>query len=158
MNNLSTYIIEKLRINKKTEVDSCNKLVDTIYDIYHEISNIFDKHSNEITELVEKWYKDNNVKDYIIYSSYNFKYTFEKNKDVVLINDEEFDEMLEDNNLDSTRNSGNEYVNRFTLDSDEEYIDTCGNDSGFTISGWETFKGKSAYGQCILIKIESYNE
>jgi len=152
MNNLSTYIIEKLRINKDTDIEH-NKLLDDIYEIYHPVSNIFDKYSDRIIKSVKDWYKDNNVTNYKIYSSDDFKSVFKENHGINYIDNDDLTEMIENDELSSNKNPDVKYVHRYKLNlDDDEYLDTAGNYYAFVISGWETFKNKSTYGACLLIE------
>ena len=152
MKDLNLYIVEKLRINKNTDIEY-NKLLDDIYEIYHPVSNIFDKYSDRIIKSVKDWCKDNNVTNYKLYSSDDFKIVFKENHGINFIDNDDLDEMLENDKLSSTKNPDVKYIHRYKLNlDDDEYLDTAGNYYGFVISGWETFKNKSTYGACLLIE------
>ena len=82
MNNLSTYIIEKLKINKDIKVNSIFKSVDEIIDV-------FKIKSFGASELIRRWIVDNKLSEVIIY--------YDKSSDII---DDEYntEKMIYDNN------------------------------------------------------------
>ena len=82
MNNLSTYIIEKLKINKDIKVNSIFKSVDEIIDV-------FKIKSFGASELIRRWIVDNKISEVIIY--------YDKSSDII---DDEYntEKMIYDNN------------------------------------------------------------
>ena len=82
MNNLSTYIIEKLKINKNVKVNSIFKSVDEIIDV-------FKIKSFGASELIRRWIVDNKISEVIIY--------YDKSSDII---DDEYntEKMIYDNN------------------------------------------------------------
>ena len=82
MNNLSTYIIEKLKINKNVKVNSIFKNVD-------EIIEVFKIKSFGAGELIKRWIVDNKISEVIIY--------YDKSSDII---DAEYntEKMIYDNN------------------------------------------------------------
>ena len=82
MNNLSTYIIEKLKINKDIKVNSIFKSVDEIIDV-------FKIKSFGAGELIRRWIVDNKISEVIIY--------YDKSSDII---DDEYntEKMIYDNN------------------------------------------------------------
>ena len=82
MNNLSTYIIEKLKINKNVKVNSIFKSVDEIVDV-------FKIKSFGAGELIKRWIVDNKISEVIIY--------YDKSSDII---DDEYntEKMIYDNN------------------------------------------------------------
>ena len=82
MNNLSTYIIEKLKINKNVKVNSIFKSVDEIIDV-------FKIKSFGAGELIRRWIVDNKISEVIIY--------YDKSSDII---DDEYntEKMIYDNN------------------------------------------------------------
>ena len=82
MNNLSTYIIEKLKINKNVKVNSIFKSVDEIVDV-------FKIKSFGASELIKRWIVDNKISEVIIY--------YDKSSDII---DDEYntEKMIYDNN------------------------------------------------------------
>ena len=82
MNNLSTYIIEKLKINKNVKVNSIFKSVDEIIDV-------FKIKSFGAGDLIRRWIVDNKISEVIIY--------YDKSSDII---DDEYntEKMIYDNN------------------------------------------------------------
>ena len=82
MNNLSTYIIEKLKINKNVKVNSIFKSVDEIVDV-------FKIKSFGAGDLIRRWIVDNKISEVIIY--------YDKSSDII---DDEYntEKMIYDNN------------------------------------------------------------
>ena len=82
MNNLSTYIIEKLHLNKDIKVNSIFKSVDEIIDV-------FKIKSFGAGELIRRWIVDNKISEVIIY--------YDKSSDII---DDEYntEKMIYDNN------------------------------------------------------------
>ena len=82
MNNLSTYIIEKHKINKNVKVNSIFKNVD-------EIIEVFKIKSFGAGELIKRWIVDNKISEVIIY--------YDKSSDII---DAEYntEKMIYDNN------------------------------------------------------------
>ena len=82
MNNLSTYIIEKLKINKNVKVNSIFKNVD-------EIIEVFKIKSFGAGEIIKRWIVDNKISEVIIY--------YDKSSDII---DAEYntEKMIYDNN------------------------------------------------------------
>ena len=82
MNNLSTYIIEKLKINKNVKVNSIFKNV-------YEIIEVFKIKSFGAGELIKRWIVDNKISEVIIY--------YDKSSDII---DAEYntEKMIYDNN------------------------------------------------------------
>ena len=82
MNNLSTYIIEKLKINKNVKVNSIFKSVDEIIDV-------FKIKSFGASELIRRQIVDNKISEVIIY--------YDKSSDII---DDEYntEKMIYDNN------------------------------------------------------------
>ena len=82
MNNLSTYIIEKLKINKNVKVNSIFKSVDEIIDV-------FKIKSFGAGDLIKRWMIDNKISEVIIY--------YDKSSDII---DDEYntEKMIYDNN------------------------------------------------------------
>jgi len=68
MNNLRTYIIEKLRINKKTITIDNTNYIDEIIDIIGD-----DNISDEIINLIETWIGDYNKKLYCYVSKFEYQ-------------------------------------------------------------------------------------
>ena len=82
MNNLSTYIIEKLKINKNVKLNYIFKNVD-------EIIEVFKIKSFGAGELIKRWIVDNKISEVIIY--------YDKSSDII---DAEYntEKMIYDNN------------------------------------------------------------
>ena len=82
MNNLSTYIIEKLKINKNVKVNSIFKNVE-------EIIEVCKIKSFGAGELIKRWIVDNKISEVIIY--------YDKSSDII---DAEYntEKMIYDNN------------------------------------------------------------
>ena len=82
MYNLSTYIIEKLKINKNVKVNSIFKSVDEIIDV-------FKIKSFGAGDLIRRWIVDNKISEVIIY--------YDKSSDII---DDEYntEKMIYDNN------------------------------------------------------------
>ena len=82
MNNLSTYIIEKLHLNKDIKVNSTFKNADEIIDV-------FKIKSFGASELIRRWIVDNKISEVIIY--------YDKSSDII---DDEYntEKMIYDNN------------------------------------------------------------
>ena len=82
MNNLSTYIIEKLKINKNVKVNSIFKSVDEIIDV-------FKIKSFGAGDIIKRWMVDNKISEVIIY--------YDKSSDII---DDEYntEKMIYDNN------------------------------------------------------------
>ena len=59
MNNLSKYIIEKLHLNKDINTDN---ITDELLDIFKP-----KKYSDDIKYFIDKWVKENNIYDLLIY-------------------------------------------------------------------------------------------
>ena len=59
MNNLSTYIIEKLHLNKNINT---NNITDELLDIFKP-----EEYSDDIRYFIDKWVKENNIHDLLIY-------------------------------------------------------------------------------------------
>ena len=59
MNNLNTYIIEKLHLNKNI---NANNITDELLDIFKP-----KKYSDDIKYFIDKWVKENNIDDLLIY-------------------------------------------------------------------------------------------
>ena len=82
MNSLSTYIIEKLKINKNVKVNSIFKSVDEIIDVF-KIKGF------GASDLIRRWIVDNKISEVIIY--------YDKSSDII---DYEYntEKMIYDNN------------------------------------------------------------
>ena len=82
MNNLSTYIIEKLHLNKDVKVNSTFKNADEIIDV-------FKIKSFGAGDLIKRWMVDNKISEVIIY--------YDKSSDII---DDEYntEKMIYDNN------------------------------------------------------------
>ena len=82
MNRLSTYIIEKLKINKNVKVNSTFKNADEIIDV-------FKIKSFGAGDLIKRWMVDNKISEVIIY--------YDKSSDII---DDEYntEKMIYDNN------------------------------------------------------------
>lgn len=86
MKNLKFYIIEKLRINKDTEIKS---LFDKIYKYIG-----FDKSHNKVISIIKKWIEENNIEDVTMIISKNvaekivnkFGAFIFKNQDIIINN------------------------------------------------------------------------